>query len=704
MQTKSRMCTLTWGRTSNFAVATLLVVSAWPLSSQADTAEGSSELSPITVEGQFESSPYIAEPEQSPEQFPDTAEILKGAPGANVNRNGGLTGIAQYRGLFGDRVNVLVDGMNINAACTNAMDTPLSHVPRMQLESLEVVRGIAPVSSGLETLGGTIIANTRSGEYGDSNAFKAGLSGSLGGASVNDSYAGSALGWVANAQHKFYADVSAEAGADTRFADGDITPSEYQRERYAAGYGHRSDRHELMLDLAYNQTGESGTPSLPMDILYADTSLGKVDYRYHGGGYQLHGRVSYSQTDHVMTNYALREAPNGKTRRANTEASGTGYRLDTTVAAWGGALNLGVDGHLATHDAYIVDPNNANFYVDNFRDTQRNRYGAFGEWTGGVGAGWTMQFGLRFTQVQMDTSTVNHSMYGMNPGVTALQDRFNNADRSQTDNNIDWALQFERRVSMHSNLVTGVARKSRSPTYQERYLWIPLESTAGLADGNLYVGDIQLNPEVSHQLELGLDWSRGAFWAAPRLFYREVADYIQGTPATDGTVVAVATANGDATPLQFSNVDATLYGVDTSYGVALGRRWRVSGVLSYVRGERDDIEDNLYRIYPFNGSLGIGYQAQRWGLTAQSQFAANQSKVSRTNEEQSTAGYAVYNLFGSLTLTESAYVQLGVSNLFDRVYAEHTTGINRVINSDIGMRERVPSPGRSFYATLRFSL
>ncbi len=36
----------------------------------------------------------------------DTATALRDIPGATANRNGPLTGIAQYRGMFGDRVAV----------------------------------------------------------------------------------------------------------------------------------------------------------------------------------------------------------------------------------------------------------------------------------------------------------------------------------------------------------------------------------------------------------------------------------------------------------------------------------------------------------------------------------------------------------------------------------------------------------------------
>ena len=58
---------------------------------------------------------------------PDLANWLTSVPGANVNSNGPVTGIAQYRGLYGDRLSATLNGHTIIGAGPNAMDTPLSY-------------------------------------------------------------------------------------------------------------------------------------------------------------------------------------------------------------------------------------------------------------------------------------------------------------------------------------------------------------------------------------------------------------------------------------------------------------------------------------------------------------------------------------------------------------------------------------------------
>ena len=80
----------------------------------------------------------------------------------------------------------------------------------------------------------------------------------------------------------------------------------------------------------------------------------------------------------------------------------------------------------------------------------------------------------------------------------------------QDDDNVDLVAKAWYAASDSSSWYAGIARKDRSPSYQERYLWLPLEATAGLADGCTYTGNIELDPETSKQVEFGLDYSGAA--------------------------------------------------------------------------------------------------------------------------------------------------------------------------------------------------
>src|SRR5690606_3973208 len=139
------------------------------------------------------------------------------------------------------------------------------------------------------------------------------------------------------------------------------------------------------------------------------------------------------------------------------------------------------------------------------------------------------------------------------------------------------------------------------------YLWLPLESTGGLADGRSYLGNLDLDSEVSHEINVGTNWHFGRAWFSPQLFYKDIDGFIQGVPSANTAANAVATMMSGAPALEFANTDARLHGIDLAWGRYLTHALVVDGVLSYVRGRRTDVRDDLYRVAPLNGRVAVTY-------------------------------------------------------------------------------------------------
>ena len=93
------------------AIAALVVLPATGLA-QDDTQTDESVTDEIVIVGRSVSTSSVRV-EVEREILVDSAAVLKDIPGANVNRNGALTGIAQYRGMYGDRVAVDVDQLGL---------------------------------------------------------------------------------------------------------------------------------------------------------------------------------------------------------------------------------------------------------------------------------------------------------------------------------------------------------------------------------------------------------------------------------------------------------------------------------------------------------------------------------------------------------------------------------------------------------------
>jgi iron complex outermembrane receptor protein len=290
----------------------------------------------------------------------------------------------------------------------------------------------------------------------------------------------------------------------------------------------------------------------------------------------------------------------------------------------------------------------------------------------------------------------------MNPNIKALRDEFNNADRSVSDTTFDLALNTEYQWTQHLALNTAVAIKQRAPSYQERYLWVPMQATGGLADGKTYVGNINLDVETAYQLNVGVSYENNDFAIAPQVFYQKVSDYIQGAPSTDMRVNMVAGMMGDNSPLTFSNIDATLYGADMNWHYRLNEHFKLSGIVSYVRGERDDLNDDLYRISPLNTRVNLNYQYQNWQSNLAIHAYSSQTKVSALNDEKASAGYAVIDWQVDYFVSSGLVLRVGANNLLDKQYNDHLGGVNRADGSEIAVGDKISAMGRNIYLAMDY--
>jgi iron complex outermembrane receptor protein len=616
-------------------------------------------------------------PEQS-SVMSDTAEVLKKMPGANVNRNGSLSGIAQYRGLFGDRVNVMNNGHQVLPSCSNAMDAPMSHLPASQVDAVVLYRGISPISQGMETIGGSIdviskkLATQESGLSGDLN---------VGYNSVNEGVLGGLNLAAKKGHHGWQLGISYEDADSYDFAGGTNYFTGINRQFYNLAYQYEDDNRFLEIASNYNDTGETGTPALPMDITYAKGGLTSIKYNQNlNNDWSFFVDGSYQQTDHLMDNYRYRQQMPEMYRESFTTLSQAAISFGGQKKLSRGELMLGYDYDATDHTADISSPVNAMLAIKNY-DTERQRHSLFAEWQQQLNQQHGLVLGLRVTRHKNEAADVASSMAMMNNDMgilhRTLRDRFNAADRTNNGTHVDFALNWKHSINDRLQMDYGVAVKNRSPSYQELYLWLPLEATAGLADGRQYLGNLLLDSETAYQLEWGISYQNGNFQIQPHLFYHRINDYIQGVPNT--------LMPAPAGTLRYANVDAELYGADVTLSYRISDHWSLTHVSSYVRGQRRDIDDNLYRIAPLNGRTELSYEYNAWRLSAEMVNVAAQDKVSLTNAEKATPGYGLLNLSVDYSISQNQRINAQIHNVFDKRYYDHTGGYNRNnLNTDVG--------------------
>lgn len=636
---------------------------------------------------------------------PDAAAIAARVAGGDIFGNGALSGQLSYRGLAGERVLGRINGQRFATGGPNAMDPPLHYAPSILVEQIDVARGVAPVAEG-PALGGAINAQLAEAQFTASEAFTPQLRAASQYRSVDNSYAAGGLAALANDRWRVGLIASREEGEDYRFPGGRAAGTLFERNLYGVHAGFRTGAGELFVEYRRSETDPSGNPPFALDMVYFDTDFVQGGFRGElAEDVSLNLRLGHVAVRHLMDNQTLRLPAAAPPQARATLADADTVTAEAAIRFGQPTryVELGADAELTDRFVTITNPANPAFFIDSQPNVNAERVGAYLQWRGSLGA-LAFEAGARVDRTRQAAGLPQlGTAVPMGPRMLAAQ--FIASGRKASDTTFDAVL----RAWLPGEILTPrltLARKSRVPSVLERFAWLPTEASFGLADGNIYVGNQALRPEVAYIAEAGLDFSNDWLTLRPTIFYRRIDDFIQGTPfdATPGVlntpVEMVAAMNGDPTPLMFRNTGAELYGADMDFVIRPAASLELAGTASFVRGTRRDIADDLYRIPPANLRLSATWSNDRLAIGAELFAAANQPRVSRTNDEEPGEGFATIGLFARYALTESLALEAGVENLLDELYAPHLAGRSRVGASDVPLLERLPGPGRGVWTRL----
>lgn len=715
-------------------------------------------LTPIVVKAQSEDAPTIGvtrvdvttmqslRPATS-----DTASMLRDVPGVSLYGAGGVSSLPVIRGLADDRLRIKVDGMDLIASCPNHMNPPLSYIDPSNLGALRVYAGIAPVSVGGDSIGGTIVAETRAPRFaapgegtffeGELGAFYRSNNKARGGnlslthatEGFNVSYSGAwsqADNYTAGGNFK----TTRETGrvGHTLPLD-EVGSTAYRTGNHTLDLAFRGGDHLLEARLGYQDMPEQLYPNQRMDLL--DNTQKRVNLRYQGAFEwgSLEARAYHEKVDHFMDFGADKRFWYGTNSGdgqpcspirfhgdpAGTCAAGmpmysegttTGATLKADIAlAQEGLLRIGGEYQRYRLDDWWTASGGGmgpgTFW--NINDGQRDRTALFAEWEAQLAPQWHALIGARYEHVRTDADDVRG--YRITAGAPGNQiadaAAFNALDRKKTDNN--WDLTALGRYTHDQNLDIefGLARKVRSPNLYERYTWStwPMAATMNnfVGDGNGYIGDVNLKAEKAYTLSATFDWHASdrswEFKATP--YYTRVRDYIDA-------VRRAGWAPDQFNVLQFANQSARLYGIDLSGHMPLARtssgEWGLKGLLSYTNGKNRDTGDRLYNIMPLNAKLTLTHRYGSWDNSAELVMAKSKHNVSDVRNEIETSGYSLVNLRASYSWKQARF-DFGIENLFDKFYYLPTGGAYIGQGRTMSMNGvpwgiAVPGMGRSFYA------
>lgn len=702
------------------SLAATLAIAAEPVALQTVSVEGD------TIHSDIAANELAAS--KSTTMTGDSARILADIPGVSVYQTGATASLPVIHGLADDRIKIDIDGMTITSACPNHMNPALSYIDTSKIEAVDVMAGITPVSEGGDNIGGTIVIRSKDPLFAP-NAGEVLIDGEISGFYRSNSQARGASLSATAANDKISVSYSgfAEKAEDYKNGDGQIVKDTlYQQQNQSAAIAYKiSDDDTVALKVTKTNVDFAGFPNEYMDMLDNKSTSMNLSYKGSIGNLLLDANAYRQKTDHYMNKIWGERSTFNPAKPYGmpmyTEAVESGLNLKATLPySSTQTLKFGADYNRYRLDDWWppVSTTVSGMGPDTFwniNDGHRDRLGIYAESVSQWNDKLSSVIGLRTDIVKMDTGDVvgyNTATNGMaNDPVDAAA--FNALDHKKKDYNVDFTAMGKYEYSDTADMELGFSRKTRSPNIYERYAWagssgstyanpilMDMRMVNWFGDGNGYVGNLNLKPEVANTVSATFalhDDAQKEWGLKLTPYYTKVNDYID--------VDLVNTAADGRRYFQFVNNDAHLFGADLSgYATVWDNsdagRGTLKGSLSYTRGFRDS-GGSLYHMMPLHAKVSLDRVSGEWSNGIDIESAAKKEAVDTLRNEPMTPGYALVDLRTGYAWSKQLNMDFSITNLFNHAYALPLGGVD-VVNYSSTSYTPLQGMGRSFNAALTY--
>lgn len=652
------------------------------------------------------------------ERVPATSpQALEDELGVTMQRTHGAGGAPIIRGMVGQHVLLLVDGIRLNNATTRfGPNQMLNTVDPYQLSGIELLRGPGSVAYGSDALGGVINLKTRRPLFNRERAwdYNARLLGRFSSADLGG------LGHVAAEGHlrEFGLNVG---GSFKRFGDlhGGYDTGLQKFTGYEEGNAHATFTWDLgqsgKLEASYNLLKQYGAPrtdkSSALDFtLFSEQLRDLASLRYSA-------EFDESWLDRIQAQVSLHSQREERER----------FRIgdDRIERQWDADHSLGTQISLSSSLPHNQFTYGVDLYHDWIESTAENETINSG-FISKVDRGRYID-GSRY--LQMGVFLIDHISIGQRFALDA-GGRFNAwwahipADNSlpvpaaafdPTNVTAVGSLHARYLVGSGVNLVAGVSQGYRAPNIDDY-------SAQGCSGQGYDIANKDLGPEKSVTAEAGVKLAFDLILGVEAsLFYyftylddaiiRQSAT-LQGPSGSISEVQCGTASNGSPqmAPVKMrTNAEtARIHGVEAKLKFRLGNHWSLFGSLTWTHGNVNlpgGIEEPLDRIPPLNGLAGVRYQGEegRFFVEAAMRWARPQTRLSNNDLSDSricpggaagctgTPGYAVFRLRAAARLNNTLRLMATAENLSHRSYRVHGSGLDGAgLSAILGLELNTP--------------
>ncbi|MCF8473140.1 MAG: TonB-dependent receptor [Emcibacter sp.] len=669
----------------------------------------------IVVSGHMTQKPALSTSvpkETNGRPFADAGDYLRRIPGVSSGRMGGHALEPVIRGQSRSQLNIINDGAVIEGAGPNRMDTPASFSDIDTADKITVHRGYQSVQYGAGGNGGTIIIEHNPPTFTEKDNFK----GQLNGAYESNGDIWSTAGNLVTHTDKLYLRLNTHFKDAGNYKDGNDNEVRSSFRSYGGSIeiGYRDEFTWANIGISHEETRDTLFPGAGMDSPKGSgtTIRGKIKHDFNSSQFikSIELDIYRSRAFHLMNNFSFRDIMM-MFRQSDLEAITTGGKIAAKLDVKDSDVTVGFDIKNVNHDGYRMgnnmDRDNLNLIQSILLpDATIQNIGLFAEGYIPLSANVQIKAGLRYDYVKSSAGNAdlknNLVMMGMMPMSANMlyHNYYGSMAMDQVDNNMGGLLRLEYDIKEDITFYAGISQSKRSANSVERYM-ASLMGNAILPSGDVinqsWIGNPNLAPEKHIQFDAGFGVHKADWHFLATAYYDNINDYIFRDRAhgQDGILL---TNNA----LIYRNIEARIWGFEIEASGNINENLKLFGHISYTHGQNQTLHIPLYQIPPFSYDLTVSYEKDIWTIGGRLFGAFKQSRIDTDpliasgRDAGETEDYIAMDIFGAMSILDNSKIRFGVSNLFDKLYANH---LNRESLND-ATSIRVNEPGRSFYVRL----
>ncbi|MBL4802274.1 MAG: TonB-dependent receptor [Emcibacter sp.] len=643
----------------------------------------------------------------------DAGDYLRNIPGVTSGRMAGHALEPVIRGQSRSQLNIINDGAFLEGAGPNRMDTPAAFADIDTADVVIVHRGYQSVQHGPGGSGGTVVIEHHAPTFETGQNIK----GRIDSAYESNGDVWSRAGNVSARANHLYLRLNAHFKQAENYKDGngDTVRTAYKSYGGSAEVGYSDDTTLINFGVSHEETRDTLFPGAGMDSPEGSATIlrGKLRHDFDGNGIMQALKIDIyrSRAMHIMNNFSLRDRMM-MFRQSELDNVTTGGKIAADLRLNDSNITVGLDVKDVHHNGLRLgndmDRTNLNLVQTILiPDATIRNIGVFAEALVPLSDSLQIKAGLRYDNVKshVDNADTKNTlvMMGMMPMSPNMlyQNYYGNPATPQTDNNMGGLLRLEYDLNDDMAFYMGISRSNRSPNTVERYMASLMGNVvmpSGMVINMSWIGNPGLAPEKHSQFDMGFGIRKTGWNMLLSTYYNDINDYIFRDRAHGQSGVLLSN-----NALIYRNIDARIWGFELEGSFDVTDHIKFFGNISYTNGQNQDLDIPLYQIPPFSYDLTVTYDKDFWSIGSRLRGALKQNRVDSNpmtgsgRDASETDGYALLDLFASVSVMKDTRLRFGISNLFDKYYANH---LNRESLND-ATTIRVNEPGRSFYIRIQ---